>query len=258
MSDPVLVEHDGDIVTVVLNRPEKRNALNKAMWTGVGSAMTRLSDDDGIRCVVIRGAGGTFSPGADIAEFESVRADSRQAAEYGRLMHATMRAVGACRHPTVALIEGVCVGGGLELATMADIRICGDSSRFGVPINRIGVVMAYPEVSALLGLVGRAATLEILFEGRVFGASEAKDKGLVNRAVPDDRVEQEAYECARRIADGAPLVNRWHKAFVNRLQDPKPISDTEAQECYATFDTEDFNRGFRAFLRKEKPEFIGR
>lgn len=257
-SDVILVDREGDIATVTLNRPERRNALNKPMWLGVGQAMRDLSGDDDLRCVVLRGAGGHFSPGADIAEFETARADSAQAAEYGTIMHATMAAIRDCRHPTVALIEGNCVGGGLELAMMADLRICGESSRFGVPINRIGVIMAYPEIGALIDLVGRATALEILLEGRVFGAAEAKEKGLVTRVVADEAVAGEAYAAARRIADGAPLTNRLHKVFARRLMDPRPISAEELRGCYVTFDSEDYHDAFRAFLDKGTPTFRGR
>jgi len=264
MSDPekvdevVLVERDGAIATVTLNRPDKRNALNKPMWIGVGRAMKALSDDDSLRCVVLRGSGGHFSPGADIAEFEATRANSEQAAEYGALMHDTMHAIRDCLHPTVALIEGNCVGGGLELASMADLRICGESSRFGVPINRIGVIMAYPEIAALIDLVGRATALEILLEGRVFDAAEAKEKGLVTRVVADDRVEAESYEAAARIAKGAPLTNRLHKVFARRLIDPEPVSPDELRGCYVTFDSEDYHNAFRAFLDKKTPVFKGK
>src|SRR5206468_1039672 len=126
MSDAVLLERQGDIALVVLNRAEKLNALNKAMWIGVRDHLRALSGDSSVRCVVLRGAGEkAFSPGADIAEFSSERANARQAADYGRLMHETMAAIADCAHPTVAMIHGLCVGGGLELAIMTDIRICG-------------------------------------------------------------------------------------------------------------------------------------
>jgi len=119
--------------------------------------------------------------------------------------------------------------------------------------------MAYPEVEALVGLVGRSVALEILYEARVFDAAEAKDKGLVNRVVPDDEVEDAAYATARRIADGAPLVNRWHKKFVDRvLAGGPPLTAEEQAEGFACFDTEDFNTGYRAFLAKEKPKFKGK
>ena len=258
--DLVLVEWtQPDIATVVLNRPEKLNALNKPMWIGLGEAMRDLSAKEEPRCVVLRGAGDkAFGPGADIAEFESERGDPEQARQYGAIMHDTMAAIGDCRHPTIALIKGLCVGGALELAIMCDLRICGQSSRFGVPINRIGVVMAYPEIAALIELVGRGAALEILLEGRDFDAAEARDKGLVTRVVPDDRVGAETYEVARRIADGAPLVNRWHKKFARRLSDPRPLSRKEFDEAYAAFGTEDYRAGYQAFLAKKKPVFQGK
>jgi enoyl-CoA hydratase/carnithine racemase len=259
MSNIVEVEHDGAIATVVLNRPDKLNAINKAMWQAVGDVFSALGGDLSIRCIVLRGAGEkAFSPGADIAEFGSVRADVSQATVYGGLMHRAMGAIGSCPHPTLAAIRGICVGGGLELAAMCDLRICGASSRFGVPINRIGVVMAYPEIRALIALVGEAAALEILFEGRVFGAEEAHEKRLVNRVVADDAVWAEAAEAARRIAEGAPLVNQWHKKFARRIRDGRPLTPAEAEEGFAAFGTDDYREGIRAFLAKDKPRFTGR
>ncbi|MGE0094820.1 MAG: enoyl-CoA hydratase/isomerase family protein [Alphaproteobacteria bacterium] len=259
MTELVQVSRADGVATVTLNRPDKLNALNKAMWQGVGAAFRELGRDEAVRCVVLTGAGGkAFSPGADIAEFGTERADVAQATSYGGLMHGAMGAIGACPHPTLAVIHGICVGGGLELAAMCDLRICGASSRFGVPINRIGVVMAYPEMEALIGLVGRAVALEILFEGRVFGADEALQKGLVNRVVADDQVAAEGQVAARRIADGAPLVNRWHKKFARRLGDATPLSAQEQAEGFAAFGTEDYREGVRAFLAKEKPRFKGR
>jgi enoyl-CoA hydratase/carnithine racemase len=259
MSDLVLTERHGDIAIVVLNRADKLNALNKAMWLGVRDAMRACSADATLRCVVLRGAGEkAFAPGADIGEFAAERATARQAAEYGGLMHETMAAIAASVHPTVAMIHGLCVGGGLELAIMCDLRICGESSRFGVPINRIGVTMAYPEIGALIELVGRATALEILLEGRVFGAAEAKEKRLVTRVVPDTAVTEESLAAARRIADGAPLVNRWHKKFARRLRDAAPLSPAEQAEPYETFDTADYRAGFQGFLDKRKVVFEGR
>lgn len=259
MSERILIERDGPIATLVLNRPDKLNAMTKDMWRGLGRAVTDLGDDDTLRCLVLRGAGGkSFSPGNDISEFETERSNPSQAKAYGAILHESLTALKTCRHPTVALIEGICVGGGLEIAALCDLRICGESSRFGVPINRLGLVMAYPEIDGLRRLVGPATALEILLEGRVFGAAEARDKGLVTRIVPDGRVEEEAYETARRIAAGAPLVARWHKRFLRRLEDPRPLSEDELDEGYACFGTEDFRTGYRAFLAKTTPRFKGR
>jgi enoyl-CoA hydratase len=259
MADEVLIERDGGIVTVILNRPDRLNALTWAMWQGVGDGVRALDGDDDVRCIVLRGAGDkAFAPGADIAEFAELRSNAEQARRYGALMHETMRSIAESRHPTVALIQGICVGGGLELAMLCDLRICGAGSRFGVPINRLGVTMGYPEIAALIKLVGRQTALEILLEGRVFGAAEAKEKGLVSRVVADGEVVAEAYAAARRIAAGAPLVNRWHKKFARRLEDPRPLAAKEFDEPYETFDTDDFRAGYQSFLNKEPPVFRGR
>jgi len=255
----IQVERDGAVATVSLNRPRKLNALTRSMWHKLGEAIVTLSADNDVRCVVIRGGGKkAFSSGNDIGEFEKERANIPQARRYGADMKRTIDALQSCRHPIVALINGVCVGGGLEVAANCDIRICGESSRFGVPINRLGLVMSYAELESLLNLVGRATTLEILLEGRVFGAEEAKHKGLVQRVVPDDEVEEEAYATARRIVDGAPLVARWHKKFIDRLSDPALLSKDELDEGFLCFGTRDFEIGLKAFLEKKKPDFTGR
>ncbi len=259
MEDTIIVQRDGAIATVVLNRPEKLNALTRPMWRRLGEAFTELSADERLRCVILRGAGTkAFAPGNDISEFATERSNVAQARTYGADMRRTIEAIDRCRHPVVAQIHGICVGGGLEIAGLADIRICGESSRFGVPINKLGLVMAYAEIGSLIALAGEANALEILLEGRVFDAHEAKDKGLVTRVVPDDQVEAEAKATAQRIADGAPLVARWHKKFARRLRDPRPLTDEEYLEGFECFGTEDFQIGYKAFLAKTKPDFKGK
>jgi len=259
MDEVILVERDDAIATVVLNRPERLNALTKPMWQRLGACMRELSADDTLRCVVLRGAGGkAFAPGNDIGEFATERSNAEQGKAYGRVMHDTLDAIGSCRHPTVALIEGVCVGGGLEIAALCDLRICGESSRFGVPINKLGLVMAHAELAALLQLAGRATTLEMVLEGRVFGAREALDKRLVHRVVADAEVANESYATARRIAAGAPLAARWHKDFLRQLDSRQPLTEAERDVGFACYDSEDFRIGVRAFLAKAVPEFVGR
>lgn len=259
MNDLILRERTGAIATVVLNRPEKLNALTKPMWQALGDTIRELSADDSLRCIVLRGAGEkAFSPGNDIAEFQTERANKRQAIAYGRVMHETAQALAECRHPLVAQIHGICVGGGLEIAALCDIRICGESSRFGAPIKNLGVVMAYPEMEPLVRLAGPDAALEILLEGRIFGAAEAREKRLVTRVVPDSEVQRETLAAAQRIAEGAPLVARWHKQFMRRLARQKPISAAEYDECFDCFDTEDFRIGYAAFLDKRAPAFTGK
>jgi len=259
MPDSILVSRDGTIATVTLNNPARLNALSKPVWLKLGDVIEELDADEDLRCIVIRGAGTkAFAAGADIAEFRNERGDVEQAREYGRSIERTIRGLARCRHPVVAMIHGACVGGGLEIACLCDMRICGESSRFGVPVKNLGLVMAYGELQGLIELCGKAGALEIALEGRVFGAQEAREKGIVNRVVPDDKVEEEAYATARRIAEGAPLVARWHKKFINRLMDPKALTAQEQDESYTCFGTEDYRIGRDAFLAKKKPEFRGK
>jgi enoyl-CoA hydratase len=259
VDDTILVQREGAIATVVLNRPEKLNALTKGMWQRLGDVFLELDGDDALRCIVIRGAGEkAFAPGNDISEFARERSNVEQARAYGSLMARTIDAIGQCRHPIVAQIHGICVGGGMEIAGLADIRICGQSSRFGAPINKLGLVMAYAEIGSLIALAGEAAALEILLEGRVFDAAEAKDKGLVTRVVADAEVAKEARAAAERIAAGAPLVARWHKKFARRLREARPLTAQEIDEGYACYGTEDFRIGYQAFLAKATPEFKGK
>jgi enoyl-CoA hydratase len=261
MKPEILVQRDGAIATVVLSNPGKLNALTVSMWQELARAMDAVSRDEALRCVVLRGAGReAFAAGADIAEFAMARDNAKQGLRYHReYVGGALRAVGECRHPTVAMIHGPCVGGGLELACVCDLRISGESGRYGVPINRLGFAIAYDELKAVLPLTGRAAALEILVEGRVWDAAEALAKGLVTRVVPDARLEEEAYASAGRIAEGAPLVNRWHKRFVRRLApEPAQLTAAEIEENFAYFATEDYRIGMDAFARKEKPRFKGR
>ena len=262
MNQPgIIVERDGSIATVVLSNPAKLNALTVAMWRELARAMRSLSDEDALRCIVLRGAGSeAFAAGADIAEFATERDNAEQGRRYHReYVAGALRAVAECRHPTVAMIHGPCVGGGLELACMCDLRISGESGRYGVPISRLGFAIAYDELEAVLPLTGRAVALEILVEGRVWDAAEALAKGLLTRVVPDARLQDEAYASARRIAEGAPLVNRWHKRFARRLAPrPRPLTQAEIEENFAYFATEDYRIGMDAFARKEKPRFKGR
>ena len=261
MTPDVVVARDGVVATVTLSNPGKLNALTAAMWAALARALEAVSADEDLRCVVLRGAGDeAFAAGADIAEFAQVRNDAQQGRVYHReLVFGALRAVAECRHPTIAMIHGPCVGGGLEIACQCDLRLAGESARFGVPINRLGFPIAYDELNALLPLVGRAVALEILIEGRVWDAQEALAKGLVTRVVADDALAAEVQASAARIAEGAPLVARWHKQFVRRLTpQPEPLAESEIAANFDYFETEDYRIGYEAFLRKRKPKFVGR
>ncbi|MGH7357818.1 MAG: enoyl-CoA hydratase-related protein, partial [Candidatus Rokuibacteriota bacterium] len=212
-----------------------------------------------LRCVVLRGTGGrAFSVGADISEFETTRSSAAKAREYARVGNPAFQSVRACRHPVVGLVEGLCVGGGFGLAALCDIKVCGESSRFGVPIKRLGLVESHEELEAIVRAIGAGPTLEILLTGDLLDAQAALRIGFVNRVVPDNQVEAEAYAIARKIAEGAPLAARWHKRFVYDLVARRPLTAEERDVAYHCFDTEDFQIGYRAFLAKVTPRFVGR
>lgn len=259
MSGEILTQRAGDIATVTLSAPDRLNAMNLNMWRGIADAFRALDADETLRCIIMRGAGEkAFAAGADIAEFASERFDRDSARTYGAVMAGALEAIQQCRHPVLAMIHGACVGGGLELACCCDMRICGAGSRFGVPVKNLGLVVALNEMQAVASVVGRANALEIVLEGRIFDAQRALEMGLINRIVADDQVTAEAEATARRIAQGAPLVARWHKQFARRLSDPAPLTELDIEESYACFDTADFQTGYKAFLDKAKPDFEGR
>jgi enoyl-CoA hydratase len=259
MTDTIQVTRKNYVATITLNRPEKMNSLDYNGWVHLDQALRDLSSDDQVRCVVLHGAGGkAFSAGADISEFTTRRQNAEQAAAYGVVTQSAMEALASCRHPTIAMITGVCVGGGLELASVCDMRYSNASGRFGVPVNKLGLVLSYGELQGLVRLVGTSTAMEIVMEGRVFDAEEALDKKLINRIYPDASLADEVMAIAETISERAPLVNRWHKKFARRLLDPKPLTPEEWKESYACFDTEDFQIGYQAFLNKEKPNFTGR
>ncbi len=260
MSDRVTVSREDHLAIVSLSHPDRLNVLDRQGWESLADIMTALGEDQGVRCVVIKGSGDrAFSAGSDIGGFPQERQTPEQVQAYAQALESALLALRSCPHPTLALIHGVCVGGGLEIAASCDLRICSQSSRFGAPINRLGVTMSYTELGPLVELVGASGTLEILLEGGLIDAERAFQKGLVNRVVPDEEVEEEARATAQRIAAGAPLVNRWHKKFVRRLTDGRgPPTEDERQEAYEAFQTDDYREGVQAFLERRDPRFDGK
>ncbi len=262
MKSAILTETGEHIATITLSNPDKLNAIDAAMWRGLHEAMQQLSANNDIRCIVLRGAGEkAFAAGGDIEEFLSVRTNVDDAMRYHGEVAAALDSIRACPIPTVAAIQGACIGGGLEIAGCCDLRIAGESARFGAPINKLGFSMYPGEMAGLLELAGAAVVLEILLEGRILSAAEALQKGLLTRLVADEKVFDEVASCAHRIAAGAPLVARWHKQWVHRLRDPlplTPLSESEKRASFAFLETEDYREGLDAFLNKRKPDFVGR
>ena len=245
------VEKDENLWIITLNRPERMNALHSPAHFELEEIFNNFSNDSDAWVAIITGSGDrAFCAGNDL----------RYQAEGGKLERNPMGFAGLTsrfdlKKPVIAAVNGVAMGGGFEIAACCDLRICGTSSRFGVPIKRLGLTMAPREIQALLQLVGRSVTMEILLEGKIFNSNEAYEKGMVNRVMPDQDVEKEAYATAERICDGAPMVARWHKAFAEELLYKGKISNKLNDLGYKCYDTKDFQIGYKSFLTKTKPKF---
>ena len=258
MSTTVHVEVSTPIATVRLDGPDRHNVLDVAGWRATAEAFRSLSGRDDVHAVAVRGSGGrAFSAGSDIAAFAEQRSLPEDVRAYSTAISGAMSAIRSCRHPTVAIIEGLCVGGGLEIAACCDLRVCGESSRFGAPINRLGLTMSHDELEPLLQLLGPSPVLEMLLSGELIDAERAMTTGLVNRVWPDAAVVEQGYGLVARIAAGAPLVNRWHKKFIRRLEEHTALTDHEREEAHEAFETEDYLEGRAAFLEKRDPDFRG-
>jgi enoyl-CoA hydratase/carnithine racemase len=254
----VLIERsrDGAVATIRLDRPDKRNALTLDMWRELEQACKRLEQEEQVRCVVVRGAGGNFAAGADLSEFPTLRATTGQAESYGRQMIDALAALRGCRHPTIAAIEGLCVGGGLEIALMCDLRLGTPDSRFGIPIQKVGVAMPLPELAILTQMLGRPTMLELLLEGQLHDAAWAERHGLLTRLAAE--LEAELQATIGRILAGSPVSHRHHKDFTVRAFDLiRTLDAQDVRHSYEVVETEDYREGIRAFLERRVPKFPG-
>ncbi len=259
ISPTILIERSGSTAQIILNRPDKRNALNLAMWRALRDACVEAQEDETLRCIVLRGAGGNFAAGADLAEFATLRATTDQAEAYGRDMLAALTAIRDCRHPTIAAIEGLCVGGGLEIALMCDLRLSHADSRYGIPIQKVGVAMPYPELSILTQMLGPATMLELLLEGQLHDAAWAERRGLITRAASDLPAELAA--TIGRITAGSPMSHRHHKRLIHSAAGAAardPVADSAIiRASYAAVETGDYREGLQAFLERRPANFSG-
>ncbi|MDV6271144.1 enoyl-CoA hydratase-related protein [Rhodococcus globerulus] len=258
-TDQLIATASNGVATIVLNNPSRRNALSCSMMSGIVDVLERIHAEGSTRVVVIRGAGGrAFAAGADLNVFaaEGVDADDRGSIEtaYSDML----TAVRGATMPTIALIEGACLGGGLELALAADLRYAAKSSTLGIPAARIG--LAFPGVEPLASLVGSARAAELLFTARRINGTEAFEFGLVNRAVEDESLHQLVAEIAGAIAENAPLAVKSTKLALRELRNCAADRDMHMLEesARACMNSDDFTEGRTAFFERRAPHFAGR
>ena len=247
------------IATITIDRPKVRNAITLAMWEAIPTLMETVTQDATVRAIVFRGAGEqAFASGADISEFEKVRRDAATAQAYNQTVDTALAALRSCPKPTVAMIFGHCVGGGLELALALDLRFAADTARFAIPAARLGLAYGLDSTSCLVRLVGPARAKEILFSGRTFDAGEAAEMGFVNRVLPARALESYTDDYLRQVAANAPLSIRGAKAMIEGITSGDLNAQEIRQIVSEIFDSHDYREGVRAFLEKRTPRFEGR
>src|SRR5215510_12887195 len=246
---------------ITFNNPEKRNAMSLEMWEGLGQALTELRDDPDVRVVILVGAGDkAFVSGADISQFEKTRHNAEASAEYSRRSEAQRQLLGNYPKPTIACIRGFCLGGGMQVAMLTDIRFAAENSHFGIPAARLGIAYGFDGLRHLVSLVGPSWARLIMYTGMRIDAAEALRIGLVDRVLPDAGLWDATMEIARTISGNAPLAIKAAKVTIAQvLKDPDQRDMNAIKEIgVACMDSEDFREGRRAFMEKRKPKFTGR
>ena len=254
-------EKDGAIGRIIFNNPARHNAVSLDMWRAVAQIMEEFENDPTIRVIVLSGAGGkAFVSGADISEFKEKR-DSVEAAEaYAKISETARIRLQETNKPTIAMIRGYCIGGGMATALACDIRIAAEGSKFGVPAAKLGLGYAYDGIKKLIDVVGPAFAREIFYTARQFTTDEALAMGLVNRVVPDGELESYVNNYCATIAGNAPLTVRSVKQIVREALKDESKRDMAlckrvVEECFAS---EDYTEGRTAFMEKRRPVFKGR
>ena len=260
-TERMLAHSDEGIGWMIFNHPARHNALSLEMWQGIADILEAFAEDDKVRVVIMRGAGGkAFVSGADISEFDGQRANSTQKDSYDRVAGRANHALATFPKPLIGLIEGYCIGGGLATALLADVRIASPDSQFGIPAARLGLGYAYDGLAKLARVVGPAQARDILFSARFMCADEAAAMGLVNFIHERDRIEAETVAYARRIAGNAPLTVKAAKAALDAWERggrPEELAAVNAL-VDACFDSDDYKEGRRAFAEKRQAAFQGR
>jgi enoyl-CoA hydratase len=257
----LIVEKRGAVGWIVFNQPAKRNAINGAMWRGIPKAMAQYDADPEVRCVAFRGAGTeAFASGADISEFDEIRAQKSSVAEYDGLLDQVLHSIQDSRKPSVAMIYGFCMGGGLEVALACDLRYCGRSAQFGIPAAKLGLAYNVEGHKRLIETVGHARAREIMFLGRRYNAEEGLAMGLVNQVFHDAELDSAAGGIITQLCENAPLSIANSKTiieeYVKASGAPDEANMTAAIERCAK--SSDYQEGRRAFMEKRKPLFKGK
>jgi enoyl-CoA hydratase/carnithine racemase len=255
------VEKRGAVGWIVFDSPAKRNAINGAMWRGIAPAMARFDADPEVRCVAFRGAGSeAFSAGADISEFDRIRAQTSSVSEYDGLLDQVLHAIQDSRKASVAMIHGFCMGGGLEIALACDLRYCGASAQFGIPAAKLGLAYNVEGHKRLLETVGHARAREIMFLGGRYVAADALAMGLVHAVLKDDALEKYTAEILQTLSDNAPLAIANSKTIIEEYVKSQGAPDAAAMQraMQRCIDSEDYKEGRRAFMEKRKPRFEGK
>lgn len=257
---PVHLTRNEAVADITLDSPGKLNAISVAMWGELERAFGELARDETIRCIVVRGAGGNFAAGADIAEFPAVRHDPASGKRFHlHVIGGAIEAIRTVPQPVVAAIEGFCIGGGLEIAVACDIRIATEDARIGAPVGKVGFPFALPELLPLLTLVGRGVAAELLLAGRVYSGLEAQAAGLVQRAVQRDDHARAIEATVRAIVAGSPVAARQNKAQIRSLVDGGfAYTQAQLEASFDFLDTDDYREGVAAFLAKRPPRFAGK
>jgi enoyl-CoA hydratase/carnithine racemase len=246
---------------ITFNNPAKRNAMSLDMWQGFGHALTELRDDPGVRVVILVGAGDkAFVSGADISQFEKTRHNAAASEEYSKRSAAERALLADYPKPTIACIRGFCLGGGMQVAMLADIRIAAEHSQFGIPAAKLGIAYGYDGLKNLVSLVGPSWARLLMYTGMRIDSAEAARIGLVDRVMPDTELWSATLDIARTISGNAPLAIQAAKITIAQvLKDPdKRDMDAIKQIGLACMDSEDFREGRQAFMEKRKPHFRGR
>ncbi len=244
-----------------ISNPERRNALDHEILDAIAEALPALDRGIETRCVLITGAPPVFSAGYDIATIPEETFERDAEALVAHPFHAAMEAIANHPWPTVAAINGHCLGGGLELAITCDLRICAAGAQLGMPPAKLGLIYGHTGLRKFLDVVGLARTKELFLTGRNLSALRAERFGLVNEVVDDDRLGHEAVQLAAAIAANAPLSMRGNKSAINLLN-AAPVL-TEQQEAglvalrESCFSSRDLREGIRAFAEKRRPEWSG-